>query len=129
MQTSWRFNATNALYDPGVDLTKRTDVGQETQKDDNVLGKRSADDKSTTTEHSIGRALMDNNKGALVHVGNTNELVEQFEGSEPSLGSEVGTPQKNLNKKKKIKTNDGGAIDSSTTSGSAASLSEDRWEK
>ena len=40
------------------------------------------------------------NTGGIVPAGNTTDMVGQFEGSEPPGSSNVGTPQKNANRKK-----------------------------
>lgn len=135
LQKSWRFNAVNALYDPGVELVSRTGDGRELQMQDaNVLGKRSADNSMPIVAGAV--LSLENNKGAVVPVGNTTDLVEQFEVSdhtnffvmgtpqETSIGGGAGTPQENANKKK-LKGSDGLAIDSNSLDGSAASSAED----
>ena len=123
MTQRWRFNAVNALYDPDVELNPSVGAGQEkVMGDANILGKRSVDD-SEPVEITSTKIVCDKNPGAIVPVGNTANGLDQFGGQDP-LDSSLGTPQKNPNKKK-LKADDGAAIDSKSTREAAASVEED----
>lgn len=94
------------------------------KEDQLTLGKRVAVDSATLALPESGST---GNGGVIVPAGNTAVIVEQFEGSEddPGKNDVVGTPQKNANRKK-LRVEDGGAVDSSSVNVLAASSSEDR---
>lgn len=126
---SWRFNAQD-LAAAGRETGGVSELGaeKEQQKDDlNVLGKRVAEDSGSLPAGSAVADIFDKNSGAIVPLGNTSVIIDQFEAPEEELPNNniTGTPQKNVNKKK-LKGGDGMAVDSTTASGSAASMAEDR---
>ena len=90
-------------------------LGKRTE-DVNVLGKRTMDDSSPRPDVPTRSDLLDKNRGTIVPARNTTGIVVQFEASGPTSSSGTGTPRKSENKKK-LKADDGAAIDSTSTSG------------
>lgn len=100
-------------------------AGEKGNKDDlNTLGKRIAADSVTLTLYANN---LSGSSTDIVPVGITAEIVEQFEGADEVLTKDGvdGTPQKSANRKK-LRVENGTAIDSATTNEVAASTSGDR---
>lgn len=94
------------------------------------LGKRLAADSVSGSKSGTGDKDNEQSKPvdlttATVPVGNTTVIAGQFESSTGGIPGDGGTPQKNANRKK-LKGQDGVAVELTPTVGSAASMREDR---
>ncbi|KAE8801951.1 retrotransposon unclassified [Hordeum vulgare] len=98
LHTSWCFNATNALFDPGAGVHSDLDSSPQEMRDDaRIVRKRGPDDS-----HTVPKPVVEEDvqlaEGGIVPAGITANRVEQFEGSDPPSNLEIGTPQKNANR-------------------------------